>query len=149
MKQSLLLAVCLGLSLGKAWCQSAIGLPAIRSYTHADYHAAIEAWDIGQDKQGLLYFANNDGLLTFDGGYWKTYPLPNKVTIKSLAIDRQGRVFVGGGRGGGECQKNGKGSGNRSRHQDILQRLVIARSEATKQSMAQQVDGWIASLRSQ
>jgi ligand-binding sensor domain-containing protein/DNA-binding CsgD family transcriptional regulator len=96
MKRSLLLVVCLGLSLGKAWCQSAIGLPAIRNYTRADYHAAIEAWDIGQDKQGMLYFANNDGLLTFDGGYWKTYPLPNKVTIKSLAIDRQGRVFVGG-----------------------------------------------------
>ena len=96
MKRSLLLVLYFRLGMGVAWCQSAIGLPAIRSYTYADYHAAIEAWDIGQDKQGLLYFANNDGLLTFDGGYWKTYPLPNKVTIKSLAIDRQGRVFVGG-----------------------------------------------------
>jgi streptogramin lyase len=79
-----------------AWGQSAIGIPAIRSFTHADYHASIEAWDIGQDKRGMLYFANNDGLLTFDGSYWKTYPLPNKVTIKSLAIDGEGRVFVGG-----------------------------------------------------
>jgi len=76
--------------------QSAIGIPAIRSFTHADYHASIETWDIGQDKRGMLYFANNDGLLTFDGSYWKTYPLPNKVTIKSLAIDGDGRVFVGG-----------------------------------------------------
>ncbi|HEY1216302.1 MAG TPA: two-component regulator propeller domain-containing protein, partial [Bryobacteraceae bacterium] len=96
MKRFLLLAVFFLSIEGRAWCQSAIGIPAIRSYTHADYHASIEAWDIGQDKRGRLYFANNDGLLTFDGSYWKTYPLPNKVTIKSLAIDGQGRVFVGG-----------------------------------------------------
>ena len=96
MKRFLLVVLCFCLGLDMGWCQSAIGLPAIRSYTRTDYHAAIEAWDIGQDKQGMLYFANNDGLLTYDGGYWKTYPLPNKVTIKSLAIDREGRVFVGG-----------------------------------------------------
>jgi ligand-binding sensor domain-containing protein/DNA-binding CsgD family transcriptional regulator len=96
MKRFLLAVWCFFLGLETAWCQSAIGLPAIRSYTRTDYHAAIEAWDIGEDQRGLMYFANNDGLLTFDGGYWKTYPLPNKVTIKSLAIDREGRVFVGG-----------------------------------------------------
>jgi len=96
MRRSLLLALCVLLDQGLAWCQSAIGLPAIRSYTQADYHAAVGTWDISQDGRGLLYFANNDGLLTFDGSYWKTYPLPNKVAIKSLAIDGQGRIFVGG-----------------------------------------------------
>lgn len=96
MKRFLLLAVVWFSGWGTAWSQSAMGIPAIRSYTHADYHASTEAWDIGQDKPGRLYFANNDGLLTFDGSYWKTYPLPNRVTIKSLAIDSVGRVFVGG-----------------------------------------------------
>jgi DNA-binding CsgD family transcriptional regulator len=76
--------------------QSTIGLPAIRNYRNTDYHAAIENWDIGQDKRGVLYFANNDGLLTFDGTYWKVYPLPNKAAIKSLAIDTAGRIYVGG-----------------------------------------------------
>ena len=95
MKRILLLAVFL-IRFVTAWCQSAIGIPSIRSFTSADYHASIEAWDIGHDRRGRLYFANNDGLLTFDGSYWKTYPLPNKVTIKSLAIDAEGWVFVGG-----------------------------------------------------
>jgi ligand-binding sensor domain-containing protein len=76
--------------------QSTIGLPAIRNYQNTDYHASIENWDIGQDKRGVLYFANNDGLLTFDGTYWKVYPLPNKAAIKSLAIDTAGRIYVGG-----------------------------------------------------
>ena len=96
MKRFLLLAVVWFSAWGEVRCQSAIGIPSIRSYTSADYHASIEAWDIGQDKRGVLYFANNDGLLTFDGSYWKTYPMPNKVTIKSLAVDRENWVFVGG-----------------------------------------------------
>ena len=77
--------------------QSTIGLPAIRNYRNTDYHAATNISDIGQDKRGVLYFANADGLLTFDGTYWKLYPLPNKAASKSLAIDlRQDRIYVGG-----------------------------------------------------
>jgi ligand-binding sensor domain-containing protein len=76
--------------------QSTIGLPDIRNYKNTDYHAAIEIWDIAQGKNGMLYFANNDGLLSFDGSYWKLYPLPNKAAIKSLAIDAIGRIYVGG-----------------------------------------------------
>jgi ligand-binding sensor domain-containing protein/DNA-binding CsgD family transcriptional regulator len=76
--------------------QSTIGLPAIRNYRNTDYHAATNISDIGQDKRGVLYFANENGLLTFDGTYWKIYPLPNKAASKSLAIDTAGRIFVGG-----------------------------------------------------
>ena len=76
--------------------QSMIGLPAIRNYKNTDYHGAIEIWDIQQDKNGILYFANNDGLLTYDGQYWRNYTLPNKAEIKSLAIDPNGRFYVGG-----------------------------------------------------
>ncbi|HMI60677.1 MAG TPA: triple tyrosine motif-containing protein, partial [Puia sp.] len=76
--------------------QSTIGLPAIKNYRNTDYHAALGIWDICQDQRGLLYFANNDGLLTYDGAYWKIYPLPNKAAIKSLAMDTKGRIFVGG-----------------------------------------------------
>jgi len=95
--KKLILAILIG---QMAWMagtgQSTIGLPAIKNYRNTDYHAAIEVWDIAQDKNDLLYFANNDGLLTFDGAYWKTYPLPNKATIKSLAIDPAGKIYVGG-----------------------------------------------------
>ena len=75
---------------------STIGLPAIRNYTNSDYHGAIEIWDICQDSRGRLYFANNDGLLSYDGSYWQHYTLPNKAAIKSVAIDTAGRIFVGG-----------------------------------------------------
>jgi ligand-binding sensor domain-containing protein/DNA-binding CsgD family transcriptional regulator len=96
MKKSILLIItCIAL-LFTANAQPSIGIPTIKNYTHTDYNASSEIWDVSQDKNGILYFANNDGLLTFDGSYWKVYPLPNKAAIRSLAIDPSGRIYVGG-----------------------------------------------------
>jgi DNA-binding CsgD family transcriptional regulator len=76
--------------------QTTIGVPAIKNYTHADYKASTDIWCINQDSKGIIYLGNNDGLLTFDGSYWKTYQMPNKGTVRSLAIDPSGRIYVGG-----------------------------------------------------
>lgn len=80
----------------KVIAQPTIGIPAIKNYTHADYNAATEIWDVNQDKNGILYFANDEGLLSFDGSYWKIYQMPNKAAIKSVAIDQAGRIYCGG-----------------------------------------------------
>lgn len=93
-----LVAAIISLTIGSGLVigQTTIGYPSINNYKNTDYHAAIETWDIAQDRNEICYFANNDGLLTYDGNYWKTYPLPNKAAIKSLAIDDSGRIYVGG-----------------------------------------------------
>lgn len=96
MKNLIVAIICCQSLVHFAVGQSTIGLPAIKNYRNTDYHASIEIWDVHQDKRGLLYFANDDGLLTFDGEYWKIYTLPNKAAIKSLAIDDFGRIYVGG-----------------------------------------------------
>jgi len=80
----------------KVIAQPTIGIPAIKNYTHADYNAATEIWDVNQGKNGILYFANDEGLLSFDGSYWKIYQMPNKAAIKSVAIDQAGRIYCGG-----------------------------------------------------
>lgn len=94
-KISLLILIC-NAFIGTLMAQSKLAIPSIKSYTTADYNAGSGIWDIKQGKNGILYFANNDGLLTFDGSYWKTYPLPNKSAIKSLEIDPSGKIYVGG-----------------------------------------------------
>ena len=76
--------------------QPTIGLPEIRNYKNTDYQGANAVWDVIQDKRGVLYFANDDGLFTYDGSYWKRYTLPNKAAIRSMAIDNVGRVYAGG-----------------------------------------------------
>ncbi len=70
--------------------------PWVTSYDKSVFQGGTRTWDIGQDNQGYLYFANNDGLLVFNGNFWKKFPLPNGTILRSLAITDQDRVFVGG-----------------------------------------------------
>ncbi|MBD3583651.1 helix-turn-helix and ligand-binding sensor domain-containing protein [Flavobacterium selenitireducens] len=71
------------------------GLPEISNFKRTDYKAGTQNWNIGQDANGTMYFANNDGLLQFDGSSWKTYRLPNNTAIRSLKI-KGSQIFVGG-----------------------------------------------------
>ena len=51
--------------------QNTIGIPDIINYTKSTYNAGTQNRGIVQDKNGVMYFANHEGLLTFDGTYWK------------------------------------------------------------------------------
>lgn len=95
MKKCILITIVLRVFICTSFAQTTLGTPAIKNYAHSEYNAGNEIWDVKQDKNGILYFANDEGLLTFDGSYWKTYPLPNKSAIKSVAIDPKGRIYVG------------------------------------------------------
>ncbi|MBS1659949.1 MAG: transcriptional regulator, partial [Bacteroidetes bacterium] len=76
--------------------QNTIGLPLIINYGKTDFHGGSQTWDIKQDRRGLMYFANNEGLLCYDGTYWKIYPQPNRTILRSIAIDKDDRIYVGG-----------------------------------------------------
>ena len=76
--------------------QNTIGLPEILNYSKIDYKAGLQNWDFKQDKNGIIYVANNEGLLSFDGSYWKLYPLPNKTIVRSVSIGSDNRIYVGG-----------------------------------------------------
>ena len=69
-----------------ATSQNTIGLPDVINYPKQTYGAGLQSWDFKQDKNGIIYIANNEGLLSFDGKYWKLYPLPNKTIVRSVEI---------------------------------------------------------------
>lgn len=76
--------------------QNTIGLPDIINYSKQYYKAGAQNRQIRQDKKGILYFANSEGVLTFDGINWKTYPLPNKSIVRSLEFGPDNKLYVGG-----------------------------------------------------
>ena len=76
--------------------QNTIGLPDVTNYTKQAYSAGLQNWDIKQDKNGIIYSANNEGLLSFDGKSWTLYPLPNKTIVRSVEIGFDNRIYVGG-----------------------------------------------------
>ena len=76
--------------------QNTIGIPAVVNYPKLTYNAGSQNWGIAQDKNGIIYFANNQGLLSFDGTFWRKYPLPNKTIVRSVAVDKNNRIYIGG-----------------------------------------------------
>lgn len=78
-----------------AKAQNPIGIPQINMYSSIDYKGGSQNWDIDQDKNGLLYFANNEGLLVFDGRNWKLHSLPHKTVVRSVKVAKDGRIYVG------------------------------------------------------
>ncbi len=77
-------------------CQNTIGLPDVTNYAKQTYNGGLQNWDIKQDKNGIIYVANNEGLLSFDGKNWNLNPLPNKTIVRSVEIGTDNRIYVGG-----------------------------------------------------
>jgi DNA-binding CsgD family transcriptional regulator len=71
------------------------GTPFIRNFTKSDYSASTQNWAVAQDGKGFMYFANNDGLLVYDGVRWHLYPMPNHSMVRSIHISKEGEIFLG------------------------------------------------------
>ncbi len=73
-----------------------IGRLPIHNFSNKTFKGGTQTWDIDQDENGVMYFANNDGLLTYDGTYWQTYPIANNTVVRSIFIAEDGKIYVGG-----------------------------------------------------
>jgi ligand-binding sensor domain-containing protein/DNA-binding CsgD family transcriptional regulator len=72
-----------------------IGTPFIRSFPKREYKAGTQNWAIAQDKRGFIYFANNEGLLMYDGNQWLLHKMPNSSIVRALFVDKSGEIYVG------------------------------------------------------
>lgn len=73
-----------------------IGTPFVINYDRSDYMAGSQTWDIQQGNNGMMYFANNNGLLEFDGSRWTVYTLPNNSIVRSIRNSPNGILYAGG-----------------------------------------------------
>jgi len=73
-----------------------IGTPFVRNFQRSEYLAGSQTWDIQQGTNGMMYFANNDGLLEFDGTNWNIYKLPNGSILRSIENGSNKVLFAGG-----------------------------------------------------
>ncbi|MGJ7031025.1 triple tyrosine motif-containing protein [Niabella hirudinis] len=76
--------------------QNIIGLPNTVNFSHKSIGAGAQTWQAAQDRFGTLYFANNSGLLSYNGKEWKLYKLPNKTIVRSLLIAADDKIYIGG-----------------------------------------------------
>jgi hypothetical protein len=71
-------------------------IPLRSHFDQNNYNAGIQNWEFDQDKNGILYVANNDGVLEFDGENWNQLTVPLSTRIRAVKIDKSNKIFVGG-----------------------------------------------------
>ena len=69
-------------------------LPPILKYSPSTYGAGNQNWMISQDKNNFVYFANNEGLLEYNGSSWTLFPSPNETILRSVRVINK-RVYTG------------------------------------------------------
>jgi len=72
------------------------GLSFIHNIEAEEYGEHSQNWDIIQDDRGMIYIANGNGVIEYDGENFKLIELPKSGTIRSLVIGENNRVYVGG-----------------------------------------------------
>ena len=83
--------------------------PIVSQFTKKDYNASNQNWSVGQDKEGVMYFGNNQGLLEFDGSLWQIHHITGNKIVRSLLISKDNRIFTGSFEEFGFFEKNNSG----------------------------------------
>jgi ligand-binding sensor domain-containing protein/DNA-binding CsgD family transcriptional regulator len=101
----------LGLFARPIYAQSLLAAPMVINYTKQVYKGGTQTWDICTGKNGLVFYANNNGLLLFDGKDFSNYPLPKNTILRSIFYDEVNQRIYAGGQseiGYFQLEKNGK-----------------------------------------
>ncbi len=86
-----LLILAVMLFSGYLWSQE---LPPVRNFSPSTYKADNQNWAITQSSDRKIYFANNQGLLEYNGAQWHNYPTPNESIMRSVCW-HAGRLYTG------------------------------------------------------
>ncbi|MBD3637115.1 MAG: SpoIIE family protein phosphatase [Crocinitomicaceae bacterium] len=72
------------------------GLFNVRNIDRTEYSGGLQNWDMILSDDNLLYFANNGGILEFNGEQWTKFELQNTEHPRSFAKDDNGTIYIGG-----------------------------------------------------
>lgn len=72
------------------------GIPFFRNYPSTEYGGHNRNFDVISGKDGMTYFANFEGLLSFDNSTWRMIYAPGYSRITRLFMDAKGVLWTGG-----------------------------------------------------
>ena len=76
--------------------QAAIQQP-IQNFYKRDYNWGNQNWGVAQQRNGIMYFANMNGLLGYNGESWEHHEIPGiGNNMKSICIAGDGDIYIGG-----------------------------------------------------
>jgi serine phosphatase RsbU (regulator of sigma subunit) len=69
----------------------------ITNFTPSNYGASDQNWSVVQDSLGRVYVANLNGVMMYDGKFWKITNIEDDKEATSLAKAGDGTIYYGGG----------------------------------------------------
>ncbi|MEM9895772.1 MAG: two-component regulator propeller domain-containing protein [Bacteroidota bacterium] len=69
-------------------------IPPFVDFSPSDYNGGNQNWGISQDENKLIYLANNEGLLVYNGADWQLAKSPQKTKIRSVKAVGE-RIYTG------------------------------------------------------
>jgi len=84
------------------------GVKYFNNYTRKNYNSQPQNWCILQDSRGIIYVANQGGVLEYDGVSWNEILIPG-MNARSMTVDNKGTVYVGGNNEIGYLEQGGNG----------------------------------------
>ncbi len=118
-----LLAACVLAPALRASGGPALGTPVVRNFSKEACGGGTQNWDGYVDPAGVVWMANNEGVLAYDGSAWSKHPLPRRTIVRSVTGDGRGVVFAGGQ---GEWGLFRPVAGGRLVYEDLTRRVPVA-----------------------
>ncbi len=90
--------------------ENEIGMPVVEGHSTKEFNAFGQVWTIVQDRRGLIYMGVSGGdLLEYDGVTWRKI-LTSMDSVRSLATDDTGKIWLGGNGGFGYVEPDATGT---------------------------------------
>ena len=87
---------CLLLLGGSSAAEEWSGQPSLTRFAPADTDAQPYSFGVLALDSGEVFIGNADGLLRYYGKRWLRIEVPGAGTVRSLALGKDGRIYVGG-----------------------------------------------------
>ena len=121
----LTVALCLAASVAAAPAAELGRLP-IANFGPDEYGGAQQNWDVAVDRRGVVWVANSDSLLEYDGAGWRAMDNSQGRRFWSLDVSSDGTIWVGASGEFGYLEADASG---RHRFVSLAGRLDAADSE--------------------
>ena len=69
------------------WFEGLAAVPPVRNFSRETIGGGAQNWGIAQDASGVMFFANNGGLLEFDSRTWTIHRSENASSVRSVLFD--------------------------------------------------------------
>jgi ligand-binding sensor domain-containing protein len=86
-------------------------LPPITNFDPGIYNAGNQNWMMAQAPNTHIYFANNLGLLSYNGEHWNLHKVPNASAVRSV-LAQNDRIYTGSYMDFGFWEEDNKGKLN-------------------------------------